>query len=147
MLESLFAPYSDVGLLVLRIGLALVFIAHGWPKLNPNSPMKGTAGVAGFFKQLGIPLPTAAAWLVALLETIGSVLLILGLGTRILAIMFVINMLVAIVKARIGMMKSSFAGGNAIGWEFEFLLAVGALALLFTGAGAYSLDAMLNTGL
>jgi len=57
MLEDIFAPYSDIGLLVLRIGLGLVFLAHGLPKLNPGSPMGGIAGVTGFFKQLGIPLP------------------------------------------------------------------------------------------
>src|SRR5574341_685532 len=138
MLENLLAPYGDLGLLILRIGLAVVFIAHGWPKL------KGIGMVTGFFKQLGIPLAPAAAWLVALLETVGSALVVAGLGTRILAAMFVIDMLVAIVKARIGMAKAAFAGGNAIGWEFEFALLVGALALVFTGAGAYSLDAVLG---
>src|SRR5687768_8377034 len=103
MLESIFAPYSDIGLLILRVGIAAVMIAHGLPKL------RGIQGVAGFFKQLGIPLPLASAWLVALLETVGSALLILGLGTRILALGFAIDMLVAILTARIGMMKSPFA--------------------------------------
>ena len=50
MLENIFAPYSDLGLLILRVGLGVVFLAHGWPKINPNSPMHGVAGVAGFFK-------------------------------------------------------------------------------------------------
>ena len=85
MLENIFSPISDWGLLILRLGLGIVMIAHGWPKLNPNGPMKGPAGVAGFLKQLGIPLPTFFAWVVALLETVGAALLILGLGTRILA--------------------------------------------------------------
>ena len=85
MRENIFSPISDWGLLILRLGLGIVMIAHGWPKLNPNGPMKGPAGVAGFLKQLGIPLPTFFAWVVALLETVGAALLILGLGTRILA--------------------------------------------------------------
>jgi putative oxidoreductase len=140
MLETIFAPYHDWGLLILRIGLAIVFIAHGWPKINPNSPMKGITGMTGFLTQMGVPMPALFAWVVALLETIGSVLLILGLGTRIIALGAVINMAMAIYLVRMRMMKSSFAGGNAIGWEFEFVLLVGALALLFTGAGALSLD-------
>ena len=144
MLESIFAPYSDWGLLVLRLGLAIVMIAHGWPKLNPNGPMKGLPGVAGFFKQAGIPLPTFFAWVVALLETIGSALLILGLGTRILAVGYVIDMILATRLVRIGMGKSPFAGGQGIGWEFEFTLAVAALALLFTGAGNLALDPVLG---
>jgi putative oxidoreductase len=144
MFENIFAPYHDLGPLVLRIGLALVMLAHGWPKINPNSPMKGVAGVTGFMKQLNVPMPGLLAWVVALLETVGAVLLILGLGTRILAIGFVIDMLVATVLVRIRMAKSPFAGGNGIGWEFEFILGMVALALLFLGAGAYSLDAALR---
>lgn len=142
MLEDIFAPYSDLGPLILRIGLALVFLAHGWPKLNPNSEMKGTAGFAGFLNQMGVPLPTFFAWVVTLLETAGAVLLILGLGTRILAVGLAINMLVAIYLAKIRMMKASFSGQN--GWEFEFALMAGSLALLFSGAGSLSLDAVIG---
>lgn len=144
MLTDIFAPYGNLGPLILRIGLALVFLAHGWPKLNPNGPMKGPAGFAGFLTQLGVPMPLLAAWVVALLETVGAVLLILGLGTRIWAIGFAIDMLVAIWLARIGMGKASFAGGQTIGWEFEFALLVGALALVFIGAGSLSLDAVIG---
>jgi len=143
MLENFLAPYSDVGLLILRIGVGLVMLAHGWPKLNPSGPMGGVSGVGGFFKQLGIPVPSAAAWLVALLETFGAVLLIVGLGTRILALGFAIDMLVAITRARIWMMKSKFAG-DGIGWEFEFILGMASLALLFTGAGQYALDPLIG---
>lgn len=142
MLEDLFASTRDLGPLILRIGLALVFWAHGWPKLNPNSEMKGTAGFAGFLKQMGTPLPTFFAWVVALLETVGAVLLILGLGTRILALGFAIDMLVAIYLAKIRMMKAPFSGQN--GWDFEFALMAGSLALLFSGAGSLSLDAFIG---
>jgi putative oxidoreductase len=142
MLQNIFGPYASLGILILRIGLAVVFLAHGWPKINPNSPMKGITGLTGFLKQLNVPMPTFFAWVVALLETVGSVLLILGLGTRILALGFVIDMLVAIVSAKIGMMKAPFSGQN--GWDFEFSLLVGALALVFLGAGPLSLDASLG---
>ena len=144
MPESIFAPLSDWGLLVLRLGLGIVLFAHGWPKINPNGPMKGPAGVAGFFKQAGIPLSTFFAWVVALLETLGAVLLILGLGTHLLAIGFVIDMIVATLLVRIGMGKSPFAGGQGIGWEFEFVLGAAALALLFTGAGNLALDQVIG---
>src|SRR5205809_3447256 len=100
MLQNLFGPYADLGLLILRIGLALVMIAHGLPKINPNSPMKGIAGMEGFLKQMNVPMPTFFAWVVALLETVGAVLLIIGLGTRILAVGFAIDMLMAIVLAK-----------------------------------------------
>ena len=87
---------------------------------------------------------TFFAWVVAPLETVGAVLLILGLGTRILAIAFAIDMLVAIVRARIPMGASFGPSQGNIGWEFEFILLVAALALLFTGAGSIALDPLLG---
>ena len=144
MLENFFAPYSDWGLLILRLGVGTIMLVHGWPKLNPNSPMKGTAGLAAGLKQMGVPLPTFFAWVVALLETVGAVLLMLGLGTRILAIGFAIDMLVAIVKARRPMGASFGPSDGNIGWEFEFILLAAALALLFTGAGRIALDPLVG---
>jgi putative oxidoreductase len=73
---------------------------------------------------------------------IGAVLLILGVGTRILALGFLIDMIVAILTVRIGMAKDRFAGGGEIGWEFEFSLAIMALALLFTGPGSLALNVL-----
>jgi len=101
MLENIFSPFSDWGLVILRLAMGITFLVHGWPKLNPNGPIKGPAGFAGFLKQMGVPLPMFFAWVVALLETVGAVLLILGLGTRILAVGFAIGMLVAILVAKI----------------------------------------------
>jgi uncharacterized membrane protein YphA (DoxX/SURF4 family) len=75
---------------------------------------------------------------------VGVVLLVLGLGTRILALGFAIDMLVATGFVRIKMAKSPFAGGEGIGWEFEFALMAGSLALLFTGAGSLALDAVVG---
>ncbi|MGQ0551250.1 MAG: DoxX family protein [Armatimonadota bacterium] len=144
MLESMFAPVSDWGLLILRVGLGVIFPFHGWLKLNPNGPAKGPAGFAGFLRQMGVPLPVLSAWVVILLETVGAVLLILGLGTRILALGFAIDMLVAIVLVKRRMMKARFMDEKGTGWEYEFALMVQALALMFTGAGRIALDPILG---
>lgn len=142
MLENFFGPYSDWGLVILRVGIAVVFLSHGLPKLNPNSDMNGIVGVAGFFQQLGIPFPKLSAWVVALLETIGAVALALGLGTRLLGAAFAFDMLMAIYTAKIGTMKAPFSGQN--GWDFEFSLLISGLALVFAGAGGISLDRVLG---
>ncbi len=144
MLDNIFAPYSNWGLLILRLAAGIIFLVHGWPKLNPNSPMKGPAGFGGFLKQMGVPLPIFSGWLVALLETVGAVLLVLGLGTRILAFMFAVDMFVATFVAKRGMMKVGFTAQQATGWEFDFALLAISLALLFTGAGSIALDPVLG---
>lgn len=131
---------TDASLLVLRVAMGVVFIVHGWPKLNPGSPSKGVSGFAGFLKAMGVPLPTLFAWIVALLETVGAVLLIVGLGTRILAAGFAINMIVAILVAKIRFMKVGFVSG----WELDYVLLAQALALLLAGSGAIGLDRLLG---
>lgn len=144
MLENIFSPYSDLGLFILRLAAGIIFLVHGWPKLNPNSPMKGPAGFGGFLKQMGVPMPIFFGWVVALLETLGAVLLILGLGTRVLAVLFAIDMLVAILVAKKRVMKVGFSAQQATGWEFDFILGAVALSLLFTGAGNIALDPVLG---
>lgn len=144
MLESILSPFSDWGLVILRVAAGITFIVHGWPKLNPNSPMKGPAGFGGFLKQMGVPLPMLFGWLVALLETFGAVLLILGLGTRILGLLFAVDMLVAIFAAKIKVMNIGFTAQQATGWEFDFILLAVSLALVFTGAGSIGLDGLVG---
>lgn len=75
-----------------------------------------------------------------LLETVRGVLVIIGVGTRVLGLAFVIDMLVAIWLVKIRMAKAPFVGGQTSGWEFEFALLAGSLALIFTGAGSLALD-------
>ena len=140
MLENVFAPYSDFGLLILRTGLAIVLLVHGWLKVNPNGPVEGPAGLGVGLKQMGFPFPDLLAWIVVLLETLGAGLLILGLGTRILAIMISIEMLVIILYVKRRVMKTGFMAQETTGWELDFTVLVGALALLFTGAGSIALD-------
>lgn len=131
----------DWGLLILRIALGITFIVHGWLKLNPGGPTKGPTGFGGFLKQMGVPMPVFFGWLVALLETVGGALLILGLGTRILALGLAVDMLFAIVLVKRRMQNTRFMDQKG-GWEFEFALMAQALALVFTGAGSIALDRM-----
>jgi uncharacterized membrane protein YphA (DoxX/SURF4 family) len=141
MLEKIFAPYSDLGLLILRSGLAIVLLVHGWLKVNPDGPVKGPARFAAGLKKMGFPFARQLAWIVVLLETLGAGLLVLGLGTRVVAALVVIMFLVIILYVKRRVMKTSFLGTQTTaGWELDFTILVGAIALLFTGAGAIALD-------
>jgi putative oxidoreductase len=141
MLEKIFAPYSDLGLLILRSGLSIVLLVHGWLKVNPNGPVKGPAGFGAGLKQMGFPFSGLLAWIVVLLETLGAGLLALGLGTRAIALLLAIMFAVIILHVKRRVMKTSFMGQQTkAGWEMDFTMLVGALALFFTGAGAIALD-------
>ena len=87
-----------------------------------------------FFDKIGIPFPGLMAPFIGSLEFFGGILLILGLATRLLGFMFVCDMAVAILVA-----KGLVWGKN----ELEIMLLLSSLSLLLSGAGAYSLDAML----
>ena len=137
MLDRILAPYADVGELILRLALGITFLAHGRGKL------KDPAAFAGFLRQIRVPAPLFNAWLVALLETVGAVLLILGAATRLIALGLAIDMVVALATVRIG--KARFTSGpQGAGWEVEFLLLAVSVALVFTGAGRLGLDRYLR---
>jgi uncharacterized membrane protein YphA (DoxX/SURF4 family) len=95
-----------VGELVLRVTVALVFWPHGRQKL------RGPGGFAGFLAQLRVPAPLVTAWLLALLESVGATLLVLGFATRAVALGLAADMLVAIVSVKVGMAKAPFASNQ-----------------------------------
>jgi putative oxidoreductase len=122
----------SLGLLVLRIAVGAVFIDHGYQKLFGM----GFAGVTGAFSHMGVPMPGIMGPFVGLLEFFGGIALILGLLTRLFALGFAIDMLVAILLVKLASGFSHF--------ELEFLLCMSGVALLFMGGGEFSVDAMLG---
>ena len=119
------------GLAVLRVATGIVFLNHGYAKMFKM----GIGGVTGFVGNVGIPLPNVMATLITLLEVFGAVALIVGFLTRPLAVVFALDMLGAIFLVQL---KNGFSK-----FELEFLLLGAAIALIFTGPGRYSIDAMI----
>ena len=126
----------DKGLFLLRLGVGIVFVMHGWQKLF----VFGHAGLTGFFQTAGIPFPAVSAVLATTVELVGGVALIAGLGTRIAGVLLAFTMLVAVAAVHL---PNGFFLPNGYEFAFTLLLATGALAL--TGAGGLSLDAKLFT--
>lgn len=128
------APSSSasLGLLVLRVVVGLIFVAHGAQKIFEYT----LPGTIGSFADMGVPLPEIAAPFVAFVELIGGALLALGLFTRPVGILLAIDMIVAIVAVHL---PAGLWVGEG-GYEFVAVLGVAALALAFTGAGRFSVD-------
>jgi putative oxidoreductase len=126
--------YPDVALLAIRVILFISFLLHGLMKYN-----MGLSNVGESFAKMGIPLGTLAGPGVTLLEIVGSVALLLGIGTRVVAALLVCDMLGAITFVHA---KNGYMGEG--GMELVALLGTMALALALAGAGRYSLDARLS---
>ncbi len=120
---------ADLALLVLRVVLAAVMLAHGLPKVA------GFSGTAGGFQTMGIPAPTLAAGFAAVVETGGGILILLGLAVDIAGALFAVDMLGAIVFVHF---KNGFSGKG--GYEFPLTLLAVAVALALAGPGAYSVS-------
>lgn len=117
-----------LGLLLMRIGLGLIFVYHGYPKLFGE-----TERFAQFFVSIG--LAAQLVWVAGIVEFFGGALLIAGMFTRVAALLLAGQMAVAIWKAH------SAKGLLAVGeYEFPLALAVAAFALATIGAGKLSLD-------
>lgn len=121
---------QPLALLLLRVGLGVIFLTHGYPKIAKPVP-----AMFSLFVQHG--LPGYFVYVTGVLETFGGLLLIVGLFTRAAALLLVAEMAVAIFKVH--------NGGGILGihyYEFPLSLAVACFALAAVGPGWISLDAM-----
>jgi putative oxidoreductase len=130
-LEHVRANTADVGLLLLRVfaGLALA-IAHGWDKFPPS------ARFISRVSEIGLPAPEGFAWLAALAEFGGGLLLALGLFTRPVALYVVAHFIVVVTVAH--------AGDTFAQREKAMLFGMIALMYVLVGPGRYSVDALLR---
>ena len=130
----------DIGLLFLRLAVGLTLAGHGTQKLFGWFGGPGLSATGQFLTVLGFPPGRRHALMAAFGETVGGVLLAVGLATPLAAAVVVSVMLVAVVTVHLG--KGFFAQNG--GYEYPFVLAVAALSVAFTGPGSLSIDALVG---
>ena len=116
--------YYEWSMLVLRVSLGTIFLAHGLQKIS------GFEGIVKFFASIG--LPAVLAYAVTTIETVGGAFLILGLFTRTAATGIIMVMLGAIFTVKLGK-------GFLNGYEFDVSLLAMAVSLVLSGSNTLSL--------
>lgn len=125
----------DLALVILRLVTGLTMFMHGWQKLTGP----GFSGVGDMFAAMDVPLAAVAGPVTLVVELVGGVLLILGIGTRVVAAVFALVMLGALFIVHL---SAGFFVSEG-GYELVLLLAALGAALAVAGPGAWSLDAVL----
>ncbi|HJQ45098.1 MAG TPA: DoxX family protein [Amycolatopsis sp.] len=126
----------DIAVLLARVAVGVVFIAHGWQKFTEW----GLSGTAAAFGQMGVPLPTVSAWFAAVVELAGGAALVVGLAVPVVGVLLALDMVGAFVLVHAG--NGVFVGGN--GFELVLTLAAVAIVLAAIGGGRFGLDRLIG---
>lgn len=122
----------DGALLIVRLIIGAIFVAHGWEKIF----ITGIDKTVGYFVGWGIPQAELTVWLVAVVEMVAGALLILGLLAPIAAGVLIIEM--AGAAWFVHMENGLFIGDG--GLELVLALIAGLVVIVAFGAGRASLD-------
>ena len=125
---SRFCYRPSLGLLLIRVAIGAVFLAHGWMKIG-NVDM-----VTGMLGHMGVAAPGFFGPFISWLEVVGGLMLIFGIFTRVAAAALGIEMFFAIFLTGIG---------RGFGpHEMEILLMAGSLGIALVGSGKFALYKM-----
>lgn len=130
--------FSDYLLLAMRLFWGYQFFQTGMGKLS-NIP-----NIVQFFENLGIPFAEANAYTVASLETVGGILLMLGLGSRLISIPLIAIMCTAYATAHRDALLGVFQDPDTFFQQGPFLFLMTCLIVFSFGPGKFSLDYLLQ---
>ena len=120
---------QDVTALIARVGIGLVWMVHGWLKIqNPNE-------VAAEFVHMGVYFPTVSAWYASIVEFVVAIALIIGIGLPIAGILLFLDA-VGVIYFTVGIGGLLHFEGDS---QLVFVLAMGSLIAGFHG-GRFAVD-------
>lgn len=129
----------DIGLLLIRLVVGILFIGHGAQKLFGWFGGYGLKGTGGWLESVGMKPGIVMAVLAGLAEFAGGILLTIGLLTPVAGILIAGTMIMAIVKVH----APNGLWSTANGYEYNLTLIAVAIGLALSGPGKYALDAFL----
>ena len=141
MIESLTGTHADWVVGIARILLGIIFFGHGAQKMLGWYGGPGLANSMRAFTE-HLHLPSTLAFLVIAGELFGGIGLIVGLFSRIAALVIALTMVgaIATVHFRFGLFLNWFGNQKGHGIEYHLLAIALALVVVVKGAGAFSLD-------
>jgi putative oxidoreductase len=125
-------------LLVIRLFWGWQFFQTGWGKLTHLEK------TTDFFKDLGIPLPALNATMAGATECFGGLLLLIGLGSRLISLPLIVTMIVAYLTADMDAVKGIFSDPDAFTSAAPFLFLFSSLLILVFGPGKISVDHLIG---
>ncbi|CAG7650157.1 DoxX family protein [Paenibacillus allorhizosphaerae] len=129
-----------LGLLLIRLVVGLLFIGHGAQKLFGWFGGYGPKGTGGWMESVGIKPGIIMAVVAGFMELVGGVLFAAGFVTPLAAVLIAAAMLGAIVKVH----GKNGLWADANGIEYHLVLIAVVVGIALTGAGSYSLDALIQ---
>jgi uncharacterized membrane protein YphA (DoxX/SURF4 family) len=138
LIEKLLTTNAPPATVLVRLIVGAVFLSEGIQKF-----LFPAALGAGRFAKIGIPWPELSAPFVGVFEIGCGLLVLVGLGTRLVAIPLIIDMLVAIATTKIPMLFKSGFWSTAHEARADWSMILGVTFLLIVGGGTWSLDAWL----
>jgi putative oxidoreductase len=130
---------NDIGLLVLRAIVGIIFVVHGAGDIFEA----GVSSNVENYREAGIPLPELSAPFAAYVQFLGGLALIAGLLSRLVTLGMVVVMAGALVFVHAG--EAIPIGQDGSGSGFALIMGAASLAIVLAGPGRFSLDQLIAT--
>ncbi|MFJ8145805.1 DoxX family protein [Streptomyces sp. NPDC096048] len=133
--------FQHVAPAVARLTAGAVMTAHGLVKL-----VDGPAGFGSFLSGMSVPAPTVTAWAVTVGESVGGIFLVLGLLSRLTALLLTVHLCLAmaLVNADTGFITPQQGVASGAGTEFPLMMSAAFVVVLLAGPGPLALDRVLG---
>ena len=128
--------FAGLAPVALRLIVGGMMFFHGLDKLNA-----GPTGFGQFLQSLGLPAGVALGWAVTMLELVGGALLVIGLFSRVVSMLLIVNLVGAIVFVS---GEAGLIAADGVGYERDLAYIASFIGVVLLGPGRPSLDHLLG---